>query len=353
MLITPVILSGGAGTRLWPLSRPERPKQLLGLTGEETMLQLTAARVADRARFAAPVVVASAAHEAEIVAQLGQAGAADATLILEPAGRNTAPAIALAALTADPDALLLVMPSDHLITDLPAFHAAIDAATPFAREDWLLTFGMTPTAPETGFGYIERGDVLAPGVHRAARFVEKPDRATAETYLQTGNFFWNGGIFLLRAGALVDALAAYAPSVLDAVREAIAGGARSGHSLVPRASAFAAAPSVSIDVAVMERSDRVAVVPCAMGWSDVGSWDALYDVSPTDADRNALSGDVNAIDAGGLLVRAEGLHVTCIDVHDLIVIATRDAVLIMPRGSSQRVREAVDALASPRKKEPR
>lgn len=350
-MITPVILSGGSGTRLWPLSRPERPKQLLPLTGPETMLQLTARRAADRSRFTAPLVVAGAAHEAEITAQLSAVGAGDAILILEPVGRNTAPAIALAALVAAPDALLLVMPSDHLITDAAAFHAAIDVGAPLAEEGWLLTFGMTPTAPETGFGYIERGSALAPAIERAARFVEKPNRVTAENYLQTGQFLWNGGIFLFCASTILDALGRYAPDILDAARKAVAGAARSGRSLLPRASAFEASPSIAIDVAVMERSDRVAVVPCAIGWSDVGSWDALYDVSPKDDVGNSLGGDVQAIDATGLLVRAEGLHVSCIDVHDLTIIATRDAVLVMPRGSSQRVREAVDALASPRTKD--
>lgn len=344
MPITPVILSGGSGTRLWPLSRPARPKQLLSLTAPETMLQLTALRVAHRARFAPAFVVAGARHEAEIAAQLASAGAADATLILEPAGRNTAPAIALAALAAAPDALLLVMPSDHVIDDVPAFHAAIDAGAALANEGWLLTFGMTPTAPEVGFGYIERGDALGPGVDRASRFVEKPDRATAEAYLATGRFLWNGGIFLFRADAMIAAFATHAPDVLDAARKAILGAASSGRSLMPRASAFEAAPSVSIDVAIMERHDRVAVVPVSMGWSDVGSWDALYDVSPKDVVGNSLGGEVHAIDATNLLVRAEGVRVTCIDVHDLTIVATADDILILPRGSSQRVREAVDAL---------
>lgn len=348
MPITPVILSGGSGTRLWPLSRPEKPKQLLPLTGAETMLQLTVRRAADRSRFTAPVIVAGAAHEAEIGAQLTAAGAGDATLILEPAGRNTAPAIALAALVADPGALLLVMPSDHLIPDLAAFHAAIDAGTPLARDGWLVTFGMAPTAPETGFGYIERGEALGPGIERAARFVEKPDRATAEGYLRTGRFLWNGGIFLFAVASILDALATHAPAVLDSARRAVASASGGGRSVRPDAAAFAASPSVSIDLAVMERSGRVAVVPSALGWSDVGSWDALYEVSAKDREGNTLGGEVRAIDATNLLVRAEGLAVTCIDVHGLTIVATPDAVLVMPRGSSQRVREAVDALASAR-----
>ncbi len=347
MPITPVILSGGAGTRLWPLSRRERPKQLLSLTAPETMLQLTAARVADRGRFGSALVVAGAAHEAEITAQLASVGAGDATLILEPAGRNTAPAIALAALVADPADLLLVMPSDHLIEDVPAFHAAIEAGRPLAEDGWLTTFGMTPTAPETGFGYIERGETLGDGVYAATRFVEKPDFATAQSYVSSGKFLWNGGIFLLRASAIIDALGRHAPDVLDAARKAVAGGGRAGRSFRPRESAFAASPSISIDIAVMERAERVAVVSATMGWSDVGSWDALYDVSPKDADGSSLAGTdggaVLAIDCRDLLVRAEGIDVTAIDVHGLTIVATRDQILIMPRGSSQRVREAVAA----------
>ncbi|CAA9506456.1 MAG: Mannose-1-phosphate guanylyltransferase / Mannose-6-phosphate isomerase [uncultured Sphingomonadaceae bacterium] len=350
MPITPVILSGGAGTRLWPLSRPERPKQFLALTGPETMLAMTAGRVADRSRFAAPLVVASAAHRAEIAAQLAAVGADDATLILEPAGRNTAPAIALAALAAAPDALLLVMPSDHLITDAAAFHAAVDAGVAAARDGWLLTFGMTPTHPETGFGYIEQGPELAPGVRRTRRFVEKPDLATAQAYLAAGTFLWNGGIFLFRADAMIAALALHAPRVLDAARDAMAGAARDGQAILPDTGAFGASPSISIDNAVMGGSDRVAVVPTAMGWSDVGSWDALYDVSPKDERGNSLGGDVHAIDAANLLVRAEGVRVTCVGVHDLLVIADGDHILVMPRGSSQRVREAVDALKAGKEK---
>lgn len=347
MPIIPVILSGGAGTRLWPLSRPERPKQLLSLTAPETMLQLTAARVADRKMFGPALVVAGAMHEAEIVAQLASAG--DATLILEPVGRNTAPAIALAALVADPTDLLLVMPSDHLIGDVAAFHAAIAAGRSHAEDGWLVTFGMTPTAPETGFGYIERGDTIGDDIYAAARFVEKPDAATAQTYLESGKFLWNGGIFLMRASAVIDALAAHAPDILDAVRRAVAGGGCDGRSFRPRASAFESSPSASIDVAVMERAERVAVVSATMGWSDVGSWDALYDVSPKDADGSSLGqtdgGNVLAIDCRDLLVRAEGIDVTAIDIHGLTIVATRDQILIMPRGSSQRVREAVAARA--------
>lgn len=342
--IVPVILSGGAGTRLWPLSRPEKPKQLLRLTAPQTMLQLTAARVADRSRFAAPLVVASARHEGDIAAQLGEAGAGDAVLILEPCGRNTAAAVALAALASGPDDLLLAMPSDHVIANAGAFQAAIDAGRGPAEAGWLITFGITPDRAETGFGYIERGEPLSAEVDAAPRFVEKPDRSAAEAYLSTGRFVWNSGIFLFRAEAYLDALGIHAPAILDAARAAMAGGVRDGRRVLPAKSAFETSPSLSIDVAVMEKASRVAVVPVSMGWSDVGSWDALYDISDKDADGNAIRGDVIAVDCRDLLMRADDIQVTAIDVANLIIVATPEHVLIVPRGSSQRVREAVDAL---------
>ncbi len=341
--ITPVILSGGSGTRLWPLSRTGRPKQLLALTHDETMLQLTARRtVGDR--FAAPVIVASAAHADEIEAQLVAAGITDAIQILEPAARNTAPAIALAAVLAKPDDILLVMPSDHVIADVDAFHVAIERAAPLVEAGWLVTFGIQPTAPEVGYGYICRGKEIAPGVQRVERFVEKPDRATAETYLAAGVYSWNGGIFLFTAGAYLAALDTFAPGMADAARDAIDRARRERRQVYPDAAAFARSPSESVDYAVMEKADRVAVVPVDMGWSDVGSWDALHTLAPKDGAGNAHHGDVIAIDTENCLIRTEGPLVAAVGVKDVIVIATRDAVLVMPRGDSQQVKQAVEAL---------
>lgn len=345
--VVPVILSGGSGTRLWPVSRSDRPKQLIALTGEQTMLQATAHRTRDPNRFAPPMVVANFAHAAQITQQLDEVGLTPAALILEPVARNTAPAIALAAheaLMSDPQAVLLVMPSDHVVADDAAFGAAIDAALPVVAEGWLATFGVTPTGPETGYGYIKHGASIAPGVDRVLRFVEKPDRATAEAYVAEGGYSWNGGIFLLRADAYLAALQEHAPAIAAAVRAAMEGAARDGPVVHPDRQAFASSPSDSIDYAVLEKAERVAVAPVSMGWSDVGSWDALHDIAAKDDGGNAVSGDVISINARDCLVRSEGPLVAAIGVSSLSIVATDDAVLVMPRGQSQDVKRAVEAL---------
>jgi mannose-1-phosphate guanylyltransferase/mannose-1-phosphate guanylyltransferase/mannose-6-phosphate isomerase len=330
--ITPVILSGGSGTRLWPLSRVDRLKQFLTLAGAHSLIQETALRVSDAALFAPPMVVAGAAQGAEIEAQLAAAGVAGARLILEPAARNTAPAIALAAFAAAPDDLLLVLPSDHHIADAAAFRGHVEAARAAGEEGWLVTFGMTPDRPETGYGYILPGEAIGGGLARVAAFVEKPDRATAERWLAAGSHLWNSGIFLFRASAFLDALAAHAPEIHVA---ASAG-----------AEAFAGAPKLSIDVAVMEKHERVAVRPAAFGWSDVGSWESLHAISPQDEAGNALAGDVVALDASNCLIRSDGPVIAAIGVSDLVIVATERAVLIVPRDQSQRAQEAIAALTA-------
>lgn len=343
--IIPVILSGGSGTRLWPMSRPERPKQLLPLTAEITMLQLTAGR-ANGERFAKPIVVANAAHADIVEEQLAHVEAAAQALILEPMGRNTAPAIALAALAAGGDeSPLLVMPSDHVIADLPAFHAAIHAALPLVEQGWLVTFGITPDAPETGYGWIKIGDALAEGVHRVDRFVEKPPRDKAEAMLASGDHAWNGGIFLFRADKYLEALAAFAPDMLIASRASLDKGRREGARIWPDEATFAACPSDSIDYAVMERAEQVAVVPVSMGWNDVGSWDALHAISQCDEGGNVCGGDVIAIETRGCLVRADaGKRVALVGVSDLIVVASGDDILVLPRGRSQDVKKIIAAM---------
>ncbi|MBX3593326.1 mannose-1-phosphate guanylyltransferase/mannose-6-phosphate isomerase [Sphingomonas sp.] len=344
--IVPVILSGGSGTRLWPMSRAELPKQMLALTAEETMLQLTAQRTPADAGFAAPVIVANVMHADLIEAQLGDVGATAQALILEPMARNTAPAIALAALAAGGgDAPLLVMPSDHVIADVPAFHDAIRAAMPMVEQGWLVTFGITPDAPETGYGYIQIGDPIGAGVHAVTRFVEKPPREAAEEMLARGDHAWNGGIFMFRADAYLTALERYAPDILTAAQEAMGRATHDGARILPDAQAFAGSPSDSIDYAVMEKAERVAIVPVSMGWSDLGSWDALHAISDCDGHGNACRGDVVAIDTADCLVRASaGKRVALVGVSDLIVVADGDDILILPRGRSQEVKRVIEAM---------
>lgn len=346
--IVPVILSGGSGTRLWPMSRPEMPKQMLALTADETMLQLTARRTSG-GHFAAPIVVANARHADLVEQQLTEAGVTPQALVLEPIGRNTAPAIALAAIAAGGgDAALLVMPSDHVIGDVPAFHAAIEAAMPLVEQGWLVTFGIAPDAPETGYGWIQIGDELQPGINRVARFVEKPPLDKAQSMLASGDHAWNGGIFLFLASAYLEAIAQFNSGMLIATREAMDKARTEGKRIFPDATAFATSPDDSIDYAVMEKADRVAVVPVDMGWNDVGSWDALHAISDTDragnAHRSHGSGDVVAIDTKTCFVRTDGIRISLVGVEDLIVVASGNDVLIMPRGRSQEVKKLIETL---------
>lgn len=346
--IIPVILSGGSGTRLWPMSRPERPKQLLALTDAQTMLQLTAGRAIGPG-FAAPIVVANARHADAVEAQLNRTEAEPGLVILEPAGRNTAPAIALAAIAAGGgEDAILVMPSDHVIADLDAFHAAIRAATPLVDDGWLVTFGIAPDAPETGYGWIKLGEELSGGIHRVARFVEKPPREHAEAMLASGDHAWNGGIFLFRADMYLAALATYAPDILAAAQGAMSAARYDGRRVYPDAAAFARSPDDSIDYAVMEKAERVAVVPVAMGWNDVGSWDALHAISALDDAGNAHgatgNGRVTAIDTSNCLVRSDGAHIALVGVQDLIVVASGEDILILPRGRSQEIKKLIAAM---------
>lgn len=345
--ITPVILSGGPGQRLWPLSRPERPKQMLGLTDQLTMLQLTALRCIDPDRFEAPIIVASAAQAAQIEDQLHMIRAHPSILLLEPAARNTAPAIALAAiaaLDADPDALLLVMPSDHVVNNPQALLDAATQARDCAEQGWLVTFGVRPDRPETGYGYIRVGDPIEGAVHEVARFEEKPDAETAAAYVADGGFLWNSGIFLFRGDAFLAALANHAPEMAAAARKSMDAAGRRGKLLFPEPKSFAQSPSNSIDYAILEKSNSVAVIPVDMGWSDVGSWDSLYALGDTDADGNLVRGDGLALESRGCLLHSEGPTIAVHGVEDLIVVADEKAVLVLPRGKSQAVRQIVDAL---------
>lgn len=353
MKITPVILSGGSGTRLWPLSTADKPKQFLALTDEKTMFQLTAARCGDRARFDPPIVVGNGRHAAMIEVQLAEIGIEPGAVILEPAARNTAAAIALAALeVSTPDALMLVMPSDHAIADAEKFRSAVAQTVPVARDGWLVTFGITPSSPETGYGYIEMNDVKLGDSDLAAvrRFVEKPVRDAAKDMLRQGSFVWNAGIFLMRADRFLDALEQHEPEIIEAARNAHAAAGRHGSLVSPDEAAFAASPSISVDYAVMERAHNVAVMPLDCGWSDIGSWDALADNNLADPDGSVLRGDVVAHDSRNMVVQSNGVRIHLHGVSDLIVVANDGEVVIMPRGSSQKMRDVVDAAkARPRR----
>lgn len=335
-IITPVILTGGRGMRLWPISRAARPKQFLPLTSELTMLEETLARV-EGGKFGSPILVGGASQ-----AGILEPHANRAKIILEPEGRNTAPAIALAALALPHDAVMLVMPSDHVIGDRAAFVVAVEKAARLAEQGWLVTAGIAPDKAETGYGYIHQGEALDGDGYQVARFVEKPDRETAQSLLEAGDYHWNGGIFAFTAGRYLDALEKHAPEILVATRAAMAGADTT--IIQPNPAAFAQAPAISIGYAVMEQAERVAVVPVAMDWSDVGSWDALHEILHKDARGNALSGDALVIDTRNSLIRSDGPKVTTIGVEDLIIVATTDAILVMPRGESQRVKEIVEAL---------
>ena len=342
--VVPVILCGGAGSRLWPLSKPDWPKPLVALTGDQTMLQETAARVADDSRFAAPLVVTASAYAAAAEAQMGEAGGAPQLTLVEPCARGTAPAIALAALNLPPDAMMLVLPSDHVIAHPKAFAEAIEHAAAAAVDGWLVTFGITPDRPETGYGYIRQGEPVGPGAFEAARFAEKPDIDTARSWLAQGGWSWNAGIFLMTAGAYLKALDALAPDILSAARDAVDRQQRQGSTCRPDEASLARAPNRSVDHAVMEHWDRVAVVPVEMGWSDVGSWESLHAISGRDEDQNVLVGDALALDSQGCLIRSDGPTVVAVGVQDLVIVATGNEVLVIPRSQSQRVKEAVEAL---------
>ena len=347
--IIPVILCGGGGTRLWPLSRSLYPKQLVSVQEEQTLLQSTLRRVVDGS-FAKPVIVANEEHRFLVADQLKAIGAEVSAVVLEPQGRDTAPAIGLAARWAAanaPGALLLVMPSDHLIGDVTAFHRAVKMGTQAAEEGALVTFGAHAEAPQTGFGYIEAGaaEDQGDGTRPVVRFVEKPDSESAQGFVASGNHFWNCGIFLLKAESYLDELHRLAPDVHKAATSAMDRATADGLFIRPEPAALADAPSISVDYAVLEWTDHARVVPVDMGWSDLGSWDALWEVSPKDSRGNALSGDVLPIDTDNSLIRSDGsMTVATVGVRDMVVVATRDAVLVMPRERAEDTRLVVDAL---------
>lgn len=307
------------------------------------MIAQTMRRVADRDAFTSPIIIGAGRHEALLKGALVEAGARDADIILEPCARNTAPAIALGALHAGEDALLLVMPSDHVIRDSEAFRAAIMRAVPAAMGGRIVAFGIEPNAPETGFGYILAGDQIggATGAFSVEAFIEKPDQARARQMLSEGGHCWNAGIFLFKSGVFLTELGRHQPEVLEAARASMRRAARWDRITAPQAEKFEASPSISVDYAVMEVSGRVAVVPMACGWSDLGSWDALAEIGDKDSYGNVIIGDVRADGCSGSLINTSGLRVNALGMRDTIVVVSGEEVLIMPRGASQRVRDLV------------
>jgi mannose-1-phosphate guanylyltransferase/mannose-6-phosphate isomerase len=350
----PVILSGGSGTRLWPLSREAYPKQFLPLVGEDTMLQATWRRVAPLAS-AAPIVVANEEHRFMVAEQLRQIDCTPSAILLEPVGRNTAPAIAVAALQAmaeGADPLLLVLPSDHVIADAPAFQAAVRRAEPAASQGRLVTFGIVPSGPETGYGYIRAGAALADGVRAVAQFVEKPDEATARSYVASGEYAWNSGMFLFRASVFLAELARQQPAMLAACRAALEGASRDADFVRLDKAAFAACPSDSIDYAVMEHTDAAAVLPIDVGWNDLGSWSALWEVAEQDGNGNAHHGDVLAQDCRNTLAWGDGRLLALLGLENVVVVDTADAVLVVHKDRVQDVKGIVGKLKAEGRSEP-
>jgi mannose-1-phosphate guanylyltransferase/mannose-6-phosphate isomerase len=345
--VVPVILCGGSGTRLWPMSRRLLPKQFLPLAGDKTLFQDTALRTRALAGCGAPLVVTNAEQRFLAADQLAEIGIAPRALLLEPAGRNTAPAVAAAALHVmreDPTALLLVQPSDHVIGDVAAFHAAVAEAVAIAGDGYLVTFGVPPTEPSSGYGYIEAGERIAGNAFRILRFVEKPSLEKARSFLAQGGFYWNSGMFVFQARRYVEELGRLQPEILEAVRKALDQATADLAFLRLDKDAFSASPANSVDYAVMERTSSGAMVRASMRWSDVGSWSALWDAGDKDATGNVARGDVALRDASDCYVHAGSRHVSVLGADNLVVVETDDAVLVAAKDRAQDVKDVVEQL---------
>jgi mannose-1-phosphate guanylyltransferase/mannose-6-phosphate isomerase len=356
-MLIPLILSGGSGTRLWPLSRELHPKQLLPLVGAQTMLQQTVQRTHGMADLAAPIVVCNESHRFMVAEQLREQAVTPQAIILEPIGRNTAPAVAVAALVALDrarkagdaraeaalDPILLVLPADHVLRKVPAFQAAVSAGLAAARAGKLVTFGVVPDRPETGYGYIRRAPGDGPA-YAVQQFVEKPDVATAQQYVESGDYYWNSGMFMFRARAYLEELRRHAPAMLSACEDAVAAATRDLDFTRLSKSEFAACPSDSIDYAVMEKTDAAVVVPLDAGWSDVGSWSALQDALPRDEAGNVVHGDVLVEDSSGCYLHSTSRLIGAVGLKDHVVVETKDAVLVAPRDRVQDVKALVNQL---------
>jgi mannose-1-phosphate guanylyltransferase len=340
--IVPVILCGGSGTRLWPRSRAAKPKPFLPLVGEQTLFEATLGRCAAGADFMPPVVVTGAAHLPHVEDQL--AGAPDARIIVEPAAKNTAAAIALAALRLPDQAVMLVCPSDHHIADCEAFASAARSAAALAAQGWLVSFGIEATSPETGFGYLKRGDPIDEHGFHVDQFIEKPDLARAQAFLEEGIYAWNGGIFAFRVKDFLAELQAHRPAMLEAALKAVGHGREDGSRFHPDAAAFSAIEPESVDYAVMENTARAAMVPAAMGWSDIGNWQALHAARQCDEAGNSITGRAELVDCRNVLVDSDGPRVSVIGLENVIVVVDGDEVLVTSAAGTQKVGKLSGAL---------
>ncbi len=345
-MFIPAIMAGGSGTRLWPLSRKEFPKQFLSLTSEESLLQQTLERL-EGTSHSSPILLASEKHRFLVAEQLRQSKIAKSKIVLEPFGRNTAPAIAIAsfmAASSSPENVLLILPADHNVIDINGFQKAVAKAQLMAENNYLVTFGIVPDQPETGYGYIKCGEKIDENGHRVDAFVEKPDLATAQSYLDDGEHLWNSGMFMFKAGVFLAELEKYQPDVFDHCKRAFNAMKRDQDFHRIPADVFEDCPDISVDYAVMEQTDLAAVVSLDVGWSDIGSWDALSQVLKQDENGNSLRGDAIAQETKNSLVISESRLVSTIGVQDLVVVETKDAVLVSHKDHVQDVRKVVSYL---------